>query len=100
VRLEETFVDHYGEPMSLGGVIVHVVLHNAGHRTEALHILTRLGLPDVLEIDHGLWDHLSRGAWPVGPGGPSGRPARVCSQQPIPSPSAGSGIAPHWSLPP
>jgi uncharacterized damage-inducible protein DinB len=61
-RLEETFTDYFGEPMRFGGAIVHVVLHNAEHRTEALHILERLGVPDLPRLDHGLWDHLSHGA--------------------------------------
>ena len=38
-----TFVDHFGERMTFGGAIVHVVLHDAEHRSEALHILERLG---------------------------------------------------------
>jgi uncharacterized damage-inducible protein DinB len=61
-RLDDTFVDHFGAPMTFGGAIIHVVLHDAEHRTEALHILSRVGLPDVPEVDHGLWDHLARGA--------------------------------------
>jgi uncharacterized damage-inducible protein DinB len=61
-RMEELFVDSYGEQMRYGGAIVHVVLHNAEHRTDALHILSRLGLPEVPEVDHALWDHVSRGA--------------------------------------
>jgi uncharacterized damage-inducible protein DinB len=56
-RLDETFIDHYDARKSFGGTILHVVLHNAEHRTEALHILTRLGLPNVPEVDHGLWDY-------------------------------------------
>jgi uncharacterized damage-inducible protein DinB len=59
-RLDDTFTDEYGERMRFGGAIVHVILHNAEHRAEILHILTRLGLPDLPEIDHALWDHLSR----------------------------------------
>lgn len=61
-RMEELFVDSYGEQMRYGGAIVHVILHNAEHRTDALHILSRLGLPEVPEVDHALWDHVSRGA--------------------------------------
>ena len=61
-RLEKTFADHFDEQLPFGAGIVHVVLHNAEHRTEALHILTRLGVPDPPEVDHALWDHLSRGA--------------------------------------
>ena len=60
-RLDDTFVDHYGGEMTFGGAILHVVLHNAEHRTEALHILERLGVPDLPEVDHGLWDFKRRG---------------------------------------
>lgn len=56
-RLDETFVDHYDVNKSIGGTILHVVLHNAEHRTEAVHILQRLGVADVPEVDHGLWDY-------------------------------------------
>jgi uncharacterized damage-inducible protein DinB len=56
-RLDETFIDHYDARKSFGGTILHVVLHNAEHRTEALHILERLGVPDLPEVDHGLWDY-------------------------------------------
>jgi uncharacterized damage-inducible protein DinB len=57
-RLDETFTDHYDALKSVGGTVLHVVLHNAEHRTEAVHILTRLGAPDVPEVDLGLWDYL------------------------------------------
>jgi uncharacterized damage-inducible protein DinB len=62
-RLEDTFVDHYGYPMTFGGAILHVVLHNAEHRTEAVHNFARLGVPDLaqVEVDHGLWDFKRRG---------------------------------------
>lgn len=60
-RLEDTFVDHFDTHMTFGGAIIHVVLHNAEHRGEALHILERLGVPDLPEIDHGLWDFKRRG---------------------------------------
>ena len=56
-RLDDTFIDHYDARKSFGGTILHVVLHNAEHRTEALHILERLGLPEVPEVDPGLWDY-------------------------------------------
>jgi uncharacterized damage-inducible protein DinB len=56
-RLDETYRDHYDVNKSFGGTILHVVLHNAEHRTEAVHILQRLGLPNVPEVDHGLWDY-------------------------------------------
>ncbi len=62
-RLDETFVDHYGSPMTFGGAIFHVILHDEGHRTEAVHILARLGVPELaqVEVDHGLWDFKRRG---------------------------------------
>jgi uncharacterized damage-inducible protein DinB len=60
-RLDDTFVDHFGGPMTFGGAILHVLLHDEGHRTEALHILERLGVPDLPEVDHGLWDFKRRG---------------------------------------
>ena len=56
-RLDDTFIDHYDARKSFGGTILHVVLHNAEHRTEAVHILQRLGVPHVPEVDHGLWDY-------------------------------------------
>ena len=56
-RLADTYIDHYDARKSFGGTILHVVLHNAEHRTEALHILERLGAPDLPEVDHGLWDY-------------------------------------------
>jgi uncharacterized damage-inducible protein DinB len=56
-RLDETFIDHYDALKSFGGTILHVVLHNAEHRVEVLHILERLGMPDVPEVDLGLWDY-------------------------------------------
>jgi len=59
--LNDTFLDHFGGPMTFGGGILHVVLHDAEHRTEALHILERLGLPGPIEVDHGLWDFKRRG---------------------------------------
>jgi uncharacterized damage-inducible protein DinB len=60
-RLDDTFVDAYDAPMTFGGAILHVVLHDAEHRTEVLHILQRLGVPDLPEVDHGLWDFKRRG---------------------------------------
>ena len=57
-RLDETFIDHYDARKSFGGTILHVVLHNAEHRTEAVHILERLEVPDVPEVDLGLWDYM------------------------------------------
>jgi uncharacterized damage-inducible protein DinB len=58
--LDDTFGDDFGGQMTFGGGIVHVVLHNAEHRSEVLHILQRLGVRGLPEIDHGLWDQTAR----------------------------------------
>jgi uncharacterized damage-inducible protein DinB len=62
-RLDDTFGDHYSSAMTFGGAILHVVLHDEGHRMEAVHILARLGVPELaqVEVDHGLWDFKRRG---------------------------------------
>ena len=57
-RLSEIFVDHYGVRKSFGGAILMVVEHNAEHRTEVLHILERLGVPNLPEVDPGAWEYL------------------------------------------
>ena len=57
-RLADTFVDHYAVRKSCGGTILMVVAHNTEHRTEVLHILERLGVPDLPEVDLGVWDYL------------------------------------------
>lgn len=57
-RLEETYIDHYDAAKSMAGTILHVTLHNAEHRTEVVHMLVRLGVPEQPEVDHGLWDYL------------------------------------------
>ena len=62
-RLDKTFTDAFDGPMRFGGGIVHVVLHNEGHRVEMIHILARLGQPDI-EVDHGLWDFVERSIGP------------------------------------
>ncbi len=57
-RVDETFVDHYSVRQSFGATILHVVLHNAQHRSEALHILQRLGLADLPEGDPQEWEYM------------------------------------------
>lgn len=60
-RMEETFTDSFSQPMTFGGAFLMVILHNEAHRPEAAHILHRLGVPEVPEVDHGLWDFVRRG---------------------------------------
>lgn len=57
-RLGETYTDHWNVRKSAGGTILMVIEHNAEHRSEALHILNRLGVPELPEIDLGVWDYL------------------------------------------
>lgn len=58
-RLDDTYIDHFDYPQSFGGTIVHVIWHNAVHRSEVLHILQRLGVPDLPEGDPQEWEHLT-----------------------------------------
>ena len=60
-RFDDTFTDVSDAPMTFGGGILHVILHNEGHRVEVLHMFQRLGLADLPEVDHGLWDFVRRG---------------------------------------
>ena len=56
-RLDETYRDHFDNPQSVGGTIVHVVVHNHLHRSEALHMFQRLGIEDVPDGDPQEWEH-------------------------------------------
>ncbi|MCA9860802.1 MAG: DinB family protein [Thermomicrobiales bacterium] len=60
-RLDETFTDSWDQPQSYGAAILHVILHDDEHRQEILHILNRLEIENVPEIDHALWDFVRRG---------------------------------------
>ena len=60
-RFDDLFTDGWGEPQSYGAAILHVILHDDEHRQEILHILNRLGVENVPEIDHALWDFVRRG---------------------------------------
>jgi uncharacterized damage-inducible protein DinB len=53
-------LDNPPRPKSFGGTIAHVITHNMGHRAEIIHMLTRLGLENVLEGDVLSWEqHLA-----------------------------------------
>lgn len=56
-RLDETFVDHHGVKKSMAGTVLMVVEHNVEHRAEIAHMLARVGVPEVPEVDHGVWDY-------------------------------------------
>ena len=59
--LDGTFTDDWGQPQTNGAAILHVILHDDEHRQEILHILNRLGVENIPEIDHALWDFVRRG---------------------------------------
>jgi uncharacterized damage-inducible protein DinB len=56
-RLDAIFVDHYGVRKSFGGTLLMVVEHNVEHRAEVLHILQRLDVPNLPEVDLGVWEY-------------------------------------------
>lgn len=58
-RLDDVFLDHYDFPQSVGGTIVNVIWHNGNHRSEARHILVRLGVEVKLDGDPQEWEHLT-----------------------------------------
>lgn len=61
-RLDKTYEDLYGLPPSIGGTIIHVAMHNEVHRSEIVHMLTRIGVPEEApEVDHLLWEHVLNG---------------------------------------
>ena len=66
-RLDETWVDTLDDPptaKTYGGAIAHVLTHSHHHRAEVLHILHRLGVPDLPEGDVLSWEReaVERGA--------------------------------------
>ena len=58
-RLDETFIDHYEWPQSYGATILQVTTHNHQHRSEILHMLQRLGVPDLPDGDPQEWEHMT-----------------------------------------
>lgn len=64
-RWDATYVDVLEDPprpKSFGGTIAHVITHNMHHRGEIIHMLTRLGLANVLEGDVLSWEQHARRA--------------------------------------
>lgn len=60
-RLGVTFVDHYDYPQTIGATIIQVMYHNVLHRSEARHILVRLGMPVRGDYDPQEWEHATQG---------------------------------------
>jgi uncharacterized damage-inducible protein DinB len=55
--LDDTFIDHYNYPQSIGATILQVLYHNVQHRSDARHILARLGAPVRGDYDPQEWEH-------------------------------------------
>lgn len=62
-RLDDTFDDAWEQPQTFGAILLHLPLHHEGHRNEILHMLNRLGVEGIPEIDHALWDFVRRGLY-------------------------------------
>ena len=65
-RLDDLWTDVLDDPprpKTFGGAIAHVLTHSMHHRGEVLHLLQRLGVPDLPEGDVLSWeDAVRRGA--------------------------------------
>ena len=62
-RWDATYVDVLDDPprsKTFGGTIGHVITHNMQHRGEIIHMLTQLGLENVLEGDLLSWEQQAR----------------------------------------
>jgi uncharacterized damage-inducible protein DinB len=60
-RLNDTFVDDEGGNPTFGSAFIHVILHDGQHRSEALHMLERLGVPDLPEGNPLEWEISTQG---------------------------------------
>jgi uncharacterized damage-inducible protein DinB len=56
---------------TLGGVIAHVLTHNMHHRAQAMYIMDKLGMTDIIEGDVLGWESVARG-WGWAAGGSTG----------------------------
>ena len=56
-RLDELFTDVNGYPQSIGATVVHLLYHTAIHRSEAQHMLRRLGVELQLDGDPQEWEY-------------------------------------------
>jgi uncharacterized damage-inducible protein DinB len=64
-RLDDFYTDTLDNPprrKTFGGTIAHLLTHDMHHRGEVLHILQRLGLPDLPEGDVLSWEETTRHA--------------------------------------
>lgn len=62
-RLDDSYIDTLDKPprrKSFGGTVAHLLTHDMHHRGEILHILQRLGIPDLPEGDVLTWEATMR----------------------------------------
>ena len=62
-RSNHFWTDTLDEPpreKTYGGAILHVITHNMQHRAEAMHMMRRLGIEDVIEGDLLSWERRQR----------------------------------------
>ncbi|MEO7716237.1 MAG: DinB family protein [Capsulimonas sp.] len=70
-RADEMWVGGSGGKRSLGGGITHLITHSMHHRAQALYLMEKLGLKNVIEGDALGWESVARG-WGWEDGGSSG----------------------------
>lgn len=62
-RLDDCYTDTLDDPprrKTFGGTIAHLLTHDMLHRSEILHLLQRLGVPDLPEGDVLSWEWAMR----------------------------------------
>jgi uncharacterized damage-inducible protein DinB len=64
-RLDNTFIDPWECPQSMGGTILHVILHSHVHRSELLHMFQRLGFNEFTQGDPQEWEHMAGATAPL-----------------------------------
>lgn len=57
--LDGIFLDHHGHRQSHGATILQVMHHNVQHRSEAMHMLQRLGVEVQTDGHPQEWEHLT-----------------------------------------
>jgi len=72
-KAEEMWRGGRERKITFGAGIAHVITHSMHHRAQALYIMEKLGLKDVIEGDAMGWESVARG-WGWADGGSSGRP--------------------------
>lgn len=71
-REDEMMTNEHNENLrTLGGVIAHVITHNMHHRAQAMYIMDKLGMSDIIEGDVLGWEAVARG-WGWADGGSTG----------------------------